>query len=86
MQLTLEQRLLRFLVREERDEQRSHRELRAQPTELRVLEGECIEGAVFRRVQNGGYVFAVPDNSSKFRPGDPLVVGDGLDLDDALPL
>ena len=31
MQLTLEQRLLRFLVREERDEQRTNRELRAQP-------------------------------------------------------
>ena len=31
LQLTLEQRLLRFLVREERDEQRTNRELRAQP-------------------------------------------------------
>lgn len=86
MQLTLEQRLLRFLVREERDEQRANRELRAQPVELRVIEGECIEGAVFKRAENGGFVFEVPDNSSKFRPGDPLLVGDGLDLDDALPL
>ncbi len=86
LQLTLEQRLLRFLVREERDEQRTNRELRAQPVELRVIEGECIEGAVFKRGQNGGFVFQVPDNSSKFRPGDPLLVGDGLDLEDALPL
>tara|TARA_R110002072_G_scaffold174303_5_gene329539 strand:- start:47619 stop:49364 length:1746 start_codon:yes stop_codon:yes gene_type:complete len=86
LQLTLEQRLLRFLVREERDEQRSNRELRAQPVELRVLEGECIEGAVYLRTKNGNFVFQVPDNSSKFRPGDPLLVGDGLDLEEALPL
>ena len=86
MQLTFEQRLLRFLVREERDEQRANRELRAQPTELRVLEGECIDGAVYLRTENGSFVFQVPDNSSKFRPGDPLLVGDGLDLENALPL
>ena len=86
LQLTLEQRLLRFLVREERDEQRTNRELRAQPVELRVLEGECIEGAVYLRANNGNFVFQVPDNSSKFRPGDPLLVGDGLDLEEALPL
>ena len=41
LQLTLEQRLLRFLAREERDEQRANRELLAQPVELRALEGEC---------------------------------------------
>ena len=60
LQLTLEQRLLRFLVREERDEQRTNRELRAQPVELRVLEGECIEGAVYLRANNGNFVFQVP--------------------------
>jgi len=86
LQLSLEQRLLRFLVREERDEQRANRELRAQPTELRVLEGECIEGAKFVREQERGWVFYVEDNASKFRSGDPLLVGDGLDLDGALPL
>jgi len=86
LQLTLEQRLLRFLVREERDEQRTNRELREQPTEHRVLEGECIEGARFLRQQSGGWVFEVEENASKFRPGDPLLVGDGFDLDGALPL
>lgn len=86
MQLTLEQRLLRLLAREERDEQRSHRELRAQPVDLRVLEGECIQGARFLGEDGGSFVFAVPDNGSKFRPGDPLVVGDGLDLDGGAPL
>ena len=86
MELSLEQRLLRFLAREERDEQRATRELRAQPVELRVLEGECIEGVRFVAERDGAFVFAVADNSSKFRPGDPLVVGDGLDLDAAAPL
>lgn len=86
MQLTLEQRLLRFLGREERDEQRTHRELRAQPIELRVLEGECIHGAVLRAEENGAYVFTVADNNSKFRAGDPLLCGDGVDLDRAAPL
>lgn len=86
MDLTLEQRLLRFLAREERDEQRSHRELRAQPVELRVLDGECIQGARFVGEHDGSFVFAVPDNGSKFRPGDPLHVGDGVDLDRGAPL
>lgn len=86
MDLTLEQRLLRFLVREERDEQRSVRELRAQPAELRVLEGECIQGAKFLGEDGGSFVFAVADNASKFRPGDPLQVGDGVDLEGGTPL
>jgi len=79
--LTLEQRLLRFLAREERDEQKTHRELRAQPIELRVLEGECLERATFRGQRGLAFVFGVADNASKFRPGDPLLVGDGLHLE-----
>jgi len=86
LQLSFEQRLLRFLAREERGEQRANRELRARPTEHRVLEGECIEGARFLRAERDGWVFAVEENASKFRAGDPLLVGDGLDLDGALPL
>ena len=86
MQLSLEQRLLRLLSREERDEQRSHRELRAQPIDMRVLDGECIRDARFVREQDGAYVFAVADNGSKFRVGDPLVVGDGIDLEGGAPL
>ncbi len=86
MQLTLEQRLLRFLAREERDEQRSSRELRAQPVELRVLEGECIQNAQYLGEHGASHRFAVADNGSKFRPGDTLIVGDGFDLDDGMPL
>lgn len=86
MQLTLEQRLLRLLAREERDEQRTHRELRAQPVDARVLEGECLRDAEFLEGRDGNYLFAVPDNASKLRPGDPVVVGDGIDLERAEPL
>ncbi|MFK7740423.1 MAG: DEAD/DEAH box helicase [Planctomycetota bacterium] len=87
MELTLEQRLLRFLKREERDEERASRELQAQPIEMRVLEGECIEGAVFREQRAADYIFEVTDNASKFRAGDPVLVGDGIDLQvDALPM
>jgi len=86
LQLTLEQRLLRFLAREERDEQRTHRELRAQPVDLRVIDGECIQGAKYLGERAGSFVFAVPDNVSKFRSGDTVVVGDGFDLDAAAPL
>jgi DNA replication ATP-dependent helicase Dna2 len=86
VQLSLEQRLLRFLSREERDEQRAHRELRAQPVELRVLEGECIHGARFAGEDAGSFLFDVEDNASKFRSGDTLLVGDGLHLDEGVPL
>ncbi len=86
VQLSLEQRLLRFLAREERDEQRAHRELRAQPVDLRVLDGECIKDALFRGEDDGAFVFEVADNTSKFRSGDPLVAGDGVDLEHGMPL
>lgn len=86
MQLTLEQRLLRFLAREEDDEQRSSRELQAQPVDLRVLDGECIQQARFLGVADGSFLFELPDNQSKFRAGDPLAVGDGLDFDEVVSL
>jgi DNA replication ATP-dependent helicase Dna2 len=83
---TLEERLLRMLDREEREELRTHRELRAQPVDVRVGEGECIAGARYLGERNGGHGFAVAENLSRFRPGDLLVVGDGLDLERAAPL
>jgi len=84
--LSLEQRVLRFLVREEDDERRALRELLAQPVEVRVLEGDCIQGARFRGGDGGALVFEVADNPSKFRAGDTLAVGDGHDLEDTVPL
>ncbi len=86
MTSTLEQRLLRFLARAVRDEQRAHRARRAQPIALRVLDGECSQGATFRGEDDGAFVFAISDNGSKFRPGDPLVAGDGIDLEHGTPL
>lgn len=86
MDLTLEQRLLRFLAREEDGERRLHRELQAQSVELRVLEGECIQGAVHTGMGQGAFLFELADNPAKFRTGDALAVGDGHDLDGAVPL
>ncbi len=86
MQLSLEARLLRFLRREEDVERRTHRDLHSQPAELRALEGECIAEARFLRTENDAFLFEVPDNASKFRRGDPVGVGDGEDLELAMPL
>ncbi|MCA8975598.1 MAG: hypothetical protein KDC98_12830, partial [Planctomycetes bacterium] len=86
MDLSLEQRLLRFLLREERDEARASRELRAQPVDLRVIDGECIRDARFLGEARGAFRFAVADNTSKFRPGDAVVVGDGVELEDGAAL
>ena len=80
MDLSFEQRLLRFLDREEEDERRSARELRALSIAERVLEGECIEDALLERVDADVHVFRVAENLSKFRPGDALAVGDGIDF------
>lgn len=80
---TLETRLLRFLDREEADERRSHDELRALPIDDRVLEGECIRDATLERVERDAFVFRVEENLSKFREGDAVAVGDGLDFEGA---
>ncbi len=79
MDLSFEHRLLRFLDREEEGERRSSQDLRALPIEERVLEGECVQNAELLRV-GAVYVFRVTENLSKFRPGDPVFVGDGLDF------
>ena len=82
MDRSLEQRLLRMLWREEEGEARSQNDLRALPAEDRALEGECIDGAVFRECADlDGYEFDAPENMSKFRAGDAVVVGDGVDFD-----
>jgi DNA replication ATP-dependent helicase Dna2 len=86
MGLPLEERLLGFLEREEDGERRALRDLRALAVEERVVEGECIEGVRLRRSGQGTFEFDVEENLSKFRAGDALVVGDGLDFDGALPL
>ena len=81
MDLSLEQRLLRFLAREEEDERRSSEDLRALAVEDRVLEGECIQNAQFASLGgNDNFAFDVSENLSKFRAGDALLVGDGTDF------
>lgn len=86
MELTLQQRLHRFLLREEDDEHRASRELQAQPVELRVIEGECLEGACYLGREAGSFLFRIDDNPAKFRAGDTVAVGDGHDMELSLPL
>jgi len=78
----LEQRLLRFLAREEHDERRQHHDLRAMPVDQRVLEGECIAGARLVPAPGSGdrVVLQVDENLSKFRPGDAVTLSDGRNL------
>lgn len=80
MDLSLEQRLLRFLEREEESERRQQDDLRALSVEDRVLEGECIDGAELVRRDEEGYLLRVAENLAKFREGDAVLVGDGLDF------
>ena len=84
--MVLETRLLHFLEREEEGERRALRDLRALSVGERVLEGECIEGVRLRRSGSASFEFDAEENLSKFRAGDALAVGDGLDFDSALPL
>jgi DNA replication ATP-dependent helicase Dna2 len=79
-------RLLRFLEREDADERRSHAELRSLPIDERVLEGECIRGVDYEGVEGARFVFAARENVSKFREGDAVLVGDGLDFSATLSM
>ena len=83
--LGLEERLLRFLEREEADERRNHDESRALPVDHRVVDGDCIDGAELVRITRDGLVLKVDENASKFREGDPIALGDGLDFARAAP-
>ncbi len=86
MDLTLEQRLLRYLAREQDSERHQRRELRSQPVDLRVLEGDCIHDAVYVGRDGTAHAFDCRENGSKFRTGDKVCVGDGHDLDAGKPL
>lgn len=78
----LEQRLLRFLSREEHDERRQHLDLRAMPVDQRVLEGECIAGGrpLVAQCTPDQIVLEVEENLSKFRHGDAVLLSDGRNL------
>ncbi|GDY03719.1 hypothetical protein LBMAG49_30480 [Planctomycetota bacterium] len=86
MQLTLEQRLLRFLEREEHGEARTHRELQAQPIDVREQEGQCIPAVRFVGTDGIRFRFRALENQSKFRTGDAVLVSDGTDLEGAMPM
>ena len=86
MDLSLEQRLLRFLEREEDGERRQQDDLRALSIEDRVLEGECIDGAEVVGRDAEGFVLRVGENLAKFREGDAVLAGDGLEFQRGAPL
>ena len=87
MDLSLEQRVLRFLWREEEGERRTFLDTRALPAELRVLEGECIQGARFIGARGtDAFVFETAENLSKFRVGDTVLIGDGVDFEAGDPM
>lgn len=86
MQPMLEARLQRFLAREEEDERRTHREAQAQPVDVRVMEGVCIRHAKYLGQRGNQFVFEVEEDSSKFRTGDPVAVGDGAGAGATMPL
>ena len=87
MDLSLEQRVLRFLWREEEGERRSFLDTRALSVEERVLEGACIQGARFIGASSGdAYVFETQENLSKFRLGDTVLLGDGVDFEAGFPM
>ncbi|MCB9869065.1 MAG: AAA family ATPase [Planctomycetes bacterium] len=84
MDRSLEQRILRMLWREEEGEARSMKDLRSLPPADRALEGECILAVRFlARGAPDRIEFAAPENMSKFRRGDSVSVGDGIDFDGA---
>ena len=58
-------------------------DLRALPATARALEGECIIDASFAGIRGDAWTFTVPENASKFRVGDAVLVGDGHDFDGA---
>ena len=86
MELTLQQRLLRYLAREQEGEKHAHREMRMQPIDMRVHEGDCIHEVVYVGREGNSHTFACKENCSKFRTGDRVAVGDGHDLDAAVPM
>ncbi|MCC6670972.1 MAG: ATP-binding protein [Planctomycetes bacterium] len=80
MDLDLEQRLLRFLAREEDGERRTLEEVRALSVEDRVLEGECIAARLVAVAADGALTLEAEENLSRFREGDPVLLGDGSDF------
>ena len=85
--VSLADRLLGYLAREADGERRTHADLRALPVDARVLEGECLRGAVYLGTESGGaWVFELAENDSKFRSGDAVLVGDGADFEQTLGL
>jgi hypothetical protein len=69
----LQRRILSFLQREVDTERRELQRLRALSIEDRVLEGDCIRGLAFKRLDSKGRrLFTCRENLSRVRAGDPV--------------
>lgn len=73
----LEKRVLSFIERERAATWRQTLELYELTPQERVEEGECITGLRLLGAGEREARFRVGENISKFRPGDPLYLGDG---------
>lgn len=74
----LEKRILSFIERERAATWRQALELYELSPHERAEEGECMTGLRLLEVEGSEASFRVRENLSKFRPGDPLFLGDGI--------
>ncbi|MHB8780352.1 MAG: AAA domain-containing protein [Candidatus Geothermincolia bacterium] len=76
----LRERLLLFIEKERAATWRNAFELHNLTIEERVDEGLCIAGLEYKKSEDRELIFRVKENSSKFRPGEPVFLGDGIDI------
>ncbi|MBL8693764.1 MAG: AAA family ATPase [Planctomycetes bacterium] len=78
--------LLRYLQRERLAERRYERELRALSLAERVECGEALAGLSVVSQGGGRITVAMSEHSAKFREGDVLWLGDGVRIEEGLPV
>lgn len=80
----MKESLLRYLERERLAEHRANRELRALPVADRVECGEAIADLTLVSRGGGTALLRAPDHNAKFREGDILWLGDGVNVEAGL--
>lgn len=83
----LRARLRAFVAHESESGRRQLQEIWARTVVERVESGECVAGLrATGQSGNGTLVFTCTDFTAKFREGDPLYLGDGVDVERGLPV
>ncbi len=80
----MEKRLLDFIEEERKETFKQLRELYRLPIEERVERGECITDLRLLQRNEEAVLFEVEDNLSRFRTGDLVYLGDGINVEDGL--